>query len=372
MATERHFGAVTGWYSEIEPAPAELLAHHMPGVPNLGDLTLLDWAEVPPVDILTAGYPCQPFSEAGKRKGAQDARHLWPYIAEGVRTLRPRHVVLENVRGHLTLGFDAVLGSLAEAGFDAEWCLLRASDVGAPHARARLFIVATDASSAGAGWLDRGIPRAPEAARRQDQRVRAAVDGGAASPDADGERLARWPQPDFGSLEPGQRAPLGGDAGGRGPAAPVALLPSPRTSDTNGPGHHGDGGLDLRTAVTLLPTPTARDHKGQNQRRDATCLPGATAEVDDRWVATLPDGRTIDYGPAVRRWELLTGEPAPQPRDDKGRLNPELPRWMMGYPAGWLDGMGRTAALKAAGNAVVPQQALAALSVLAPVMAVAA
>jgi DNA (cytosine-5)-methyltransferase 1 len=132
------------WYAEFDPKASQLLADKMPGVPNLGDITKIDWTSLEPVDAITAGYPCQPFSTAGKRRGTDDERHLWPYIADALRVLRPRYTFLENVSAHLGLGFDAVLSDLASLGFDAEWTTLRASDVGACHQRDRLFIVATD------------------------------------------------------------------------------------------------------------------------------------------------------------------------------------------------------------------------------------
>jgi len=130
------------WYAEIEPAACQVLAAHYPDVPNLGDITKIDWTSVPAVDILTGGYPCQPFSHAGNRKGKDDERHLWPYVRDAIAILRPGQVILENVSGHLSLGFSQVLMDLAAIGFDAEWGTLRASDVGAPHGRNRLFIVA--------------------------------------------------------------------------------------------------------------------------------------------------------------------------------------------------------------------------------------
>jgi DNA (cytosine-5)-methyltransferase 1 len=110
--------------------------------PNLGDLKEIDWAQVEPVDILTAGYPCQPFSHAGFRKGTDDKRHIFPYILEAISLLRPQLVILENVRGHLSLGFKEVLAGLASIRYDAKWRVVRASDAGAPHRRERLFILA--------------------------------------------------------------------------------------------------------------------------------------------------------------------------------------------------------------------------------------
>lgn len=142
MAVMQHFGASLEWYAEFDKAPSAIMAAHHPGIPNFGDVTKIDWINVPDIDILTGGYPCQPFSHAGLRKGTNDARHLWPYVREAISHLRPGIVVLENVRGHLTLGFDTVLGEISALGYDAQWSLVRASDVGAPHQRARLFIVA--------------------------------------------------------------------------------------------------------------------------------------------------------------------------------------------------------------------------------------
>ena len=141
MAVEEYFDAETVWVSEIDKYASQIIELKIKK-PNLGDLKLVDWADVEPIDILTAGYPCQPFSHAGQRQGTNDARHIWPYIKTAISVLRPSIVILENVRGHLSLGFSTVLGDLAEIGYDAQWTLVRASDVGAPHRRERLFIVA--------------------------------------------------------------------------------------------------------------------------------------------------------------------------------------------------------------------------------------
>lgn len=140
LGVERALGATTAWQAEIDPHASKVLVHRFPGVPNIGDVR--DLTAMTPVDILTAGYPCQPFSTAGRRKGTDDPRHLWPAVHAAIAHLGPRLVVLENVRGHLTLGFDRVLGDLADIGYDAEWRIVRASDVGCCHQRARLFVAA--------------------------------------------------------------------------------------------------------------------------------------------------------------------------------------------------------------------------------------
>ena len=80
-------GGELAWYSEIEPAACKVLAAHHPDVPNLGDITKVNWSDVPPVDVLTAGYPCQPFSNAGNRKGTNDERHLWPYVRDAISAI---------------------------------------------------------------------------------------------------------------------------------------------------------------------------------------------------------------------------------------------------------------------------------------------
>lgn len=142
MGVMQVLDAKPAWFAEIDEAPARILQHHYPHVPNLGDVTKVDWGSVPPIDILTAGYPCQPFSQAGHRKGTNDERHLWPHVLNAIKHLRPRIAFFENVRGHVTLGLAEVLEDLASIGWDAQWACVRASDVGAPHHRERLFILA--------------------------------------------------------------------------------------------------------------------------------------------------------------------------------------------------------------------------------------
>lgn len=150
MAVEAYFNAETVWCAEYDQWASKLIDERF-GYLNHGDISKIDWSSVEPIDILTAGYPCQPFSSAGTRKGIDDKRHIWPHIIEAISVLRPKIIVLENVRGHLSLGFDRVLGELTELGYDARWKIVRASDVGAPHQRARLFVIAYSSSSRSQG-----------------------------------------------------------------------------------------------------------------------------------------------------------------------------------------------------------------------------
>jgi len=433
------------WVVEFDKGPSAILAHHWPDVPNLHDVTKVDWSTVEPVDIITGGSPCQDLSHAGKRQGMKAGTRsgLWASMCDAIETIRPRLVVWENVRGALSAAADSavepcpfcvgddpgvslralgrVLGDLAELGYDAAWHGLRAADVGAPHGRWRVFVLA-------------------------------------------------WRQDDH---EPIEARPGTGRMGGD--AAVLSPLPSPRTSDTNGPGMHGAGGMDLRTAVSLLPTPRATDgtNGGPNQRGSSgdLMLPSAvhllptpavndmgasyTPETWDAWTARMKaehgngnghgnslhvealrlmptpttepttgngharnlgaearllpmptstdhkgsgsagyaktdthnTGTTLtdatvrqpeawgQYAAAIARWEALT-RPAPSPTEPTGkagahRLSPAFVEWLMGLPAGWVTdpaiwsgwkpGAARNAQLKALGNGVVPQQCAAAL-----------
>jgi DNA (cytosine-5)-methyltransferase 1 len=135
-------GMTVKWQSEIDPFACKVLKKHWPNIPNLGDIKTVDWSNVEPVDLIAGGYPCQPFSTAGKRQGENDPRHLWPYFRNAISAIRPRYALLENVRGHLTMGATTVIGDLAQVGYDCEWQLISARSIGAPHKRERLFIVA--------------------------------------------------------------------------------------------------------------------------------------------------------------------------------------------------------------------------------------
>jgi DNA (cytosine-5)-methyltransferase 1 len=288
------------WYAEIEPAACRVLEAHHPGVPNLGDITKINWDEVEPVDIITGGYPCQPFSQAGNRKGKDDERHLWPFVRDAIRTLRPGYAILENVAGHLTLGFGDVLADLAAIGWDAEWTVVRASDVGACHRRERLFILA---HADGSGLQIHG--REGETSTRQQRHVGASDSALTAHTNSARSELSR----------------------------PISMETEERGNDV---------------ARTVIQNIVARECAGVEEDQDST---------GSRSTDYGP------YGPAVERWGRRIGRRPPTPMicrpDDRPRLNPVFVEWMMGLPEGWVTGHGLSTAqcLKMLGNGVVPQQA---------------
>ena len=160
-------GTRTAWVADIEPGPRAVLAHRFPGVPNLGDVTAVDWAQVEPVDTIIGGSPCQDLSTAGTGGGMRPGTRsgLWESMAQAVAVIRPALVVWENVLGALSApayskmesgpgcvggrsggpvlrAAGRVLGDLAFLGYDAQWVVVRACDVGAPHQWARVFVLA--------------------------------------------------------------------------------------------------------------------------------------------------------------------------------------------------------------------------------------
>ena len=100
------------------------------------------------VDLITGGYPCQPFSSAGKRAGKDDPRHLWPYISDIIRAVRPVRCFFENVEGHISLGLREVISDLESLGYRTAWGIFSATEVGAPHQRKRVYILANSLSAA--------------------------------------------------------------------------------------------------------------------------------------------------------------------------------------------------------------------------------
>ena len=326
LAVEAHFNAETIWCAEFDKYASQVIEQRF-AIPNYGDIKLVDWASLPQIDILTAGYPCQPFSTAGQRKGTDDSRHIWPFIKEGISVLRPGIVVLENVRGHLTLGFKEVLKGLTEIGYDARWQIVRASDAGAAHQRARLFIIAYSKG----GWS--GI---------ESSRVSQTNSG--LSSDS-GKDLQRANSDSIGfSLEHDQSRAQGNQGESQSQFGELVKGVTSATipSNTSSP----------RFSQIIMD----KFHKTNHRTRGGIALDGEP--LTGIWW------RDTAYEAAIERWRAIQGEP-PSPLMGE-RLNPKFVEWMMGLPNGWVTecGLSVTQQLKMLGNGVVPQQAKLALELL--------
>lgn len=150
-------GMRTVAFCECEPFPQCVLKKNFPGVPVYDDVHTLTAERlradgIDRIDVITGGYPCQPFSLAGKRMGQEDDRHLWPEMHRIIQECRPAWVVGENVVGHISMGLDTVLADLEDAGYEAQPFIIPAASVGAPHLRDRVWIIAN--SIRDGGWPD--------------------------------------------------------------------------------------------------------------------------------------------------------------------------------------------------------------------------
>lgn len=143
LGLERTGGFRTAWFCEQDEFCRAVLAKHWPDVPCFPDVRALRGADIPTIDVLAGGFPCQDVSAAGRRSGLLGERSgLWAHFARLVRELRPRYVFVENVPGLLVRGLGDVLADLADVGYDAEWEGIPAAAVGAPHLRARIWVLA--------------------------------------------------------------------------------------------------------------------------------------------------------------------------------------------------------------------------------------
>ncbi|XAO35142.1 DNA methyltransferase [Mycobacterium phage FreddyB] len=428
IAVEQFFGARTVWHCELNPAASKVLAHRWPGVPNLGDITAVDWSTVEPVDILAGGFPCQDVSAAGRRAGIAEGTRsgLWTLFAEVINQLRPGVVVIENVRGLLsakanramesaetTVGdgadgpvlraLGAVLGDLADIGYDAQWVTVAAADVGAPHRRERVFILATPADT-----RHRGESEWPRAQGREEGQRASVGDVARRCGDGSVDLLPTPVARDFKGTGPadmnrnspcmsaiadllptpsaasgaGGQTSRSGDRGDELLLGGIAkaygsgdLLPTPKSSDGQRQDCEAERRRNTPSLVAVdhyLPTPSASDATGGGQHPDQR--EGHTRQLCDY---ALLDGtsRWGKYAAAIERWEAVAG-PAPSPTEPNRNGNPRLaaafPEWMMGWPAGWVTavpGISRNDALRIIGNGVCPQQAYAALQILVRVSA---
>tara|TARA_S200002703_G_scaffold5664_2_gene6444 strand:- start:13377 stop:14366 length:990 start_codon:yes stop_codon:yes gene_type:complete len=143
----RELGINTIGFCEIDKYPQQVLQKNFPGIPIFNDLKELTYEDIKErtgvdgIDLITCSYPCQPFSVAGKQKGEEDSRHLWPDTFRIVQECQPTWFVGENVSGHIKLGLDTVLEDLASEGYDTRTFVIPASSIGAWHQRKRIWII---------------------------------------------------------------------------------------------------------------------------------------------------------------------------------------------------------------------------------------
>jgi DNA (cytosine-5)-methyltransferase 1 len=365
LAVSKVLNAEVAWHCEWEDAPSKVLEANFPGVPNYRDVSKVDWHSVEPVDILTGGFPCQDLSLAGKRAGLQEGTRsgLWSEFYKAIDILRPKLVVIENVRGLLSAKADsgleygpeimdqaergavlralgAVLGDLADIGYDAKWSGVRASDAGAPHQRFRVFITAYPAG----GGQSLPTPTV------SDQYT--------------GNLASTQQKP--GSMHSVTLAQV---------FHKPELFPTPTTRDykDGSADHERDGKVQTDTVAraifssgeVLLGTPRTSSANGSTPKQVAAGAP--KARIEDQVLLT----NWGKFEPAIRRWEAILGRQAPEPtkpdgKDGNHRLSSKFTEWMMGLPDGWITGhdLKRNDELKLAGNGVVPQQAELALRLL--------
>ena len=175
LGLEATGGFKTVAFCDIEEFPRKVLQKHWPHVKQYTDIKELNYEQLKAdglisdnekIDIITGGYPCQPFSVAGRKKGEKDPRHLWPEYFRLVQELRPTWVIGENVGGHIKLGLDTVLENLESEGYAVRTFSIPASAIGANHKRERIWIVANTDSGGNKGEKSRGIGKENEEEKR--------------------------------------------------------------------------------------------------------------------------------------------------------------------------------------------------------------
>ncbi|MBA8926925.1 DNA (cytosine-5)-methyltransferase 1 [Kutzneria viridogrisea] len=393
-------GGRIAWCADPDPHITQILAARMPGVPNLGDVRAIDWTTVEQVEVLTAGFPCQDISAAGRRAGIENGARSgqWTDIVAGVRVLRPALLLVENVAAlrWKNGGLHRVLGDLAEAGYDAAWRSVRAADVGAAHRRERVFLLAwprlvaapdaADPAGTGRRQPRSGGPGAASSWRASSESARRGGRGDEAAAHADRLGCEELQSQDAGwwsvAARPGAAAAdtesvghvHGGTPGGcRFPSAVVAAgaaaggprgIPADASGDRRDERLPGAAGVEGRPDAAVGGDAPTRPGRG---RRHLI----AVADPDLASPAAVhPEVDWGDYAPAVRRWEQVLGRPAPFPTQPgvHGRpvLAPAFVEWLQGLEPGWVTSLPlpRTAQLRTLGNGVVPQQATYAVGLL--------
>ena len=257
------------------------------------------------VDVLTAGFPCQPFSVAGKQRGQEDERNKWPQTIQTIRDVRPRFALLENVPGLLNSGyFHEILGSLAESGFDVRWDCISAAAVGAPHRRDRLWILAKsqhpDPNGLGSHREEEHFLRGLES---NDEQISLFGSVGQVLADSDSPRLQQGDeamaggspeQPDGGSLQPGEDVSHSDDPRLQGRLQDRKFDPEGRQVESDGcPAERGTGWEG-----------SGNEHWWSTEPNVGRVAHGVASRVDR--LKALGNGQVPAV--AATAWLLLSGE----------------------------------------------------------------
>ena len=361
------------------------------------------------VDLFVASYPCQPFSAAGKRLGKEDPRHLWPYVYEFVRDVRPTQCFFENVEGHVTKGLQEVVESLEGLGYEVSWGIFSASETGAPHQRKRVFILAnSEARSASEDVADStgghggGLPEREKEEQSQSQfpsqyelansdsltrRQQAegwfndseARSAGEELADSTGERTNGEARQGCSEIErqggslsresvwPSCRSDELADSNGgrmcRGGSSEECGDDSNRIQSNERKRDELWGEAerlsDISRSEELANSQCERLERRLYSREDEreTARGSESPHGDSRCFYDIP--RTI--------WPSRPGEPQHEwepPRTIDGKLNPDWVETLMGLPVGWTGTGNRVDRLRLLGNGVAPQTAEIAWKVL--------
>ena len=250
------------WFAENDKDCTKVLAHHWPNVPNLGDLTKIDWHQVERPDLLVGGYPCQPYSVAGSRLGDSDERAIFSYIADACRVLSPGRLFFENVSGHTSLGGPSVIGAITGLGYDCRWGVVSAAEAKAPHLRRRWFLVAHFPDACGERYGKREIGRGvglldsrDEGEARQRQRARQEFVNRGAAPAAHADSPGRGEQCGSVPVEPEQRPAERGRSETQWQQFTPAIERWERTIGRPAPAPTDDGKLSSRFVEWMMGLP---------------------------------------------------------------------------------------------------------------------
>lgn len=165
-------GFKTVAFCERDEFCQKVLRKHWPDVRIFDDVRTIDTNELPRIELLHGGYPCQPFSTAGNRRGEADERHMWPHMLRVVQELKPRWFVGENVKGHITLGLDTVCDDLEREGYTVRAVCIPACAIGSVHRRERVFVLAHATSNGRNEGTASGGDVSPDDARRQEEQAK--------------------------------------------------------------------------------------------------------------------------------------------------------------------------------------------------------